>query len=58
MSQSRQLAAIMFTDMVGYTRLMQKNEKNAISNRDSYRDILKQETKNHAGTILQFYGDG
>jgi TolB-like protein len=58
MSQSRQLAAIMFTDMVGYTRLMQKNEKKAISNRDSYRDILKQETKNHAGTILQFYGDG
>jgi len=56
--QSRQLAAIMFTDMVGYTRLMQQNEKKAISNRDAYRDILKHETENHAGTILQFYGDG
>ena len=54
----RQLAAIMFADMVGYTRLMQENEKNAMANRDSYRKILKKETENHSGTILQFYGDG
>ncbi len=54
----RQLAAIMFTDMVGYTRLMQHNENTARIRRDSYRDILKQETQNHRGEILQFYGDG
>jgi len=29
MSQSRQLAAIMFTDIVGYTALMEKDEQKA-----------------------------
>ena len=29
MSQSRQLAAIMFTDIVGYTALMDEDEHNA-----------------------------
>ena len=29
MSQSRQLAAIMFTDIVGYTSLMGNNEEKA-----------------------------
>ena len=29
MSQSRQLAAIMFTDIVGYTALMGKDEQKA-----------------------------
>ena len=31
MSQSRQLAAIMFTDIVGYTALMGKDEQNHLS---------------------------
>ena len=31
MSQSRQLAAIMFTDIVGYAALMGDDEKNAFS---------------------------
>jgi class 3 adenylate cyclase len=29
MSQSRQLAAIMFTDIIGYTALMGNDEQNA-----------------------------
>jgi len=54
----RQLSAIMFTDMVGYTALMQKNEKQAKSNRDRHRSVLQNEISEHNGQILQYYGDG
>jgi hypothetical protein len=39
----RQLAAIMFTDMVGYTALMQVDEKKAKINRDKHRKILEKD---------------
>ncbi|MCP5050418.1 MAG: tetratricopeptide repeat protein [bacterium] len=55
---NRLLAAIMFTDMVGYTALMQENEKQAKINRDRHRDVLIESTERHAGKILQYYGDG
>lgn len=54
----RKLAAIMFVDIVGYTALMQENEKNAKSIRDKHRLVLKKEVEAHLGNILQFYGDG
>ncbi len=54
----RQLATIMFTDMVGYTALMQENEKKAIKNRERHREVLEQFIQNHFGLILQYYGDG
>ena len=54
----RQLAAVMFTDMVGYTALMQKDENQAIKNRDHHRKILNQLIQDHFGLILQYYGDG
>jgi TolB-like protein len=55
---NRLLAAIMFTDMVGYTALMQENEVKAKSNRDRHRKILNQSIAKHRGEILQYYGDG
>ncbi len=58
MSPQRRLAAIMFTDMVGYTRLMQKDEGLAKSLRDRHRTVLKKEINEHEGEILQYYGDG
>src|SRR5689334_16304182 len=54
----RQLAAIMFSDMLGYTALMQQNEQLANSKRRSFKDVLKTSVAGHNGKILQYYGDG
>jgi TolB-like protein len=54
----RQLTAIMFTDMVGYTALMQDDESEAKRKRDAQRDVLERAIEGHGGRILQFYGDG
>ncbi|MEL7001325.1 MAG: tetratricopeptide repeat protein [Bacteroidota bacterium] len=54
----RQLAAIMFTDMIGYTALMQKDETIAKNNRDRHREVQAKATQDHNGEIVQYYGDG
>jgi adenylate cyclase len=54
----RILAAIMFTDIVGYTAMMQENETRAKTLRDKHRSVLENETLMHRGKILQYYGDG
>jgi len=41
MSQSRQLAAIMFTDIVGYTKLMGEDEQRAFELLDENREIQR-----------------
>lgn len=58
MSQSRQLAAIMFTDIVGYTAMMQNNEQIAVAITKNYVTVLKQFVTSHGGEILNDYGDG
>ena len=58
MEATRQLAAIMFTDMEGYTALMQKNEQAAIERRNRHRSVFEQAMANHGGKIIQYYGDG
>lgn len=55
---NRFLAAIMFTDMVGYTALMQENEHQAKMKRDRLRSVQQEATGRHSGKILQYYGDG
>ena len=54
----RQLAAILFADMTGYTALMQENEHLARSKRKKFKDVLDSTIKEHDGKILQYYGDG
>lgn len=54
----RQLAAIMFTDIEGYTALMQKDEEKANLIRERHRQIFNTATENYEGKILQYYGDG
>jgi TolB-like protein/Tfp pilus assembly protein PilF len=54
----RQLAAILFADMVGYTALMQENEQQARVKRKRLKDVLESAIKEFNGRILQYYGDG
>lgn len=55
--QERKLAAIMFTDMVGYTALSQANEARAISSLESHRDLLRPLFSKHKGREVKTIGD-
>jgi predicted ATPase len=48
----------MFTDMVGYTALMQADERLAVDKRDRYVDALSRQHDGFGGTIVQRLGDG
>lgn len=54
----RILAAIMFTDIKGYTAMMQKDEQEAIRIRKRHREIFQETMSKYNGQILQYYGDG
>jgi len=54
----RQLAAVMFTDMVGYTALMQSDEQKAKKNRDRHREVLEKSIQKYQGNLVQYFGDG
>ncbi|AYB31227.1 adenylate/guanylate cyclase domain-containing protein [Chryseolinea soli] len=54
----RQLAAILFADMAGYTALMQENEQLARQKRNRLKSVLESTVHLHQGQILQYYGDG
>ena len=55
---TRQLAAVMFTDVVGYTAMMQRNEEEALSARVRQRDATASSAGEHGGRVVQHYGDG
>ena len=57
-AQSRQLAAIMFTDIVGYTALMGKDEENAMQLLDQNRVLQKPLIQKYRGKYLKEMGDG
>ncbi|MBT8271592.1 MAG: hypothetical protein KJO25_06065, partial [Bacteroidia bacterium] len=54
----RRLVAIMFTDIEGYTALMQRSEAEALRLRRAHRKIFNSITEEFNGEILQYYGDG
>ncbi|KIC95571.1 adenylate/guanylate cyclase domain-containing protein [Flavihumibacter solisilvae] len=54
----RQLAAILFADMTGYTTLVQENEQLARQKRRRLKTVLESCINSHNGKILQYYGDG
>jgi class 3 adenylate cyclase len=56
--QDRQLAAVMFADMVGFTALMQENEQLGLETRAKYAEVLEAQHEAFAGRIVQYYGDG
>jgi class 3 adenylate cyclase len=58
LKQKRQLAAIMFTDIVGYTALMRENEDKACALLKKNREIQKPLIEKHIGKWLKEIGDG
>lgn len=58
MSQSRQLAAIAFADIAGYTALMQQDEHNALELLNRFKEVLEIHIPIHHGKIIQYFGDG
>lgn len=58
MTQSRQLAAIMFTDIKGFSRMMEENEHEANRVRERMIGSVKSQIANHQGRVVKFEGDG
>lgn len=56
--RTRRLAAIMFTDIVGYTALMHGDEAVAAAARARHRAVFREQHARHGGEIVQYYGDG
>jgi predicted ATPase/class 3 adenylate cyclase len=54
----RRLVAVMFTDMAGYTALLQADERLALDRRERYWDALERHHEAFGGTIVQRLGDG
>ena len=55
--QKRRLAAIMFTDIVGYSALAQKNETLALELLEGHRLLLRPVFANHGGREVKTIGD-
>ena len=58
MTPTRQLAAIMFVDIAGFTALMGADEARAMQLRDKLKNKLTEQTSLHRGRIIKFSGDG
>lgn len=57
-TEQRKLAAIMFTDMVGYSALSQRDEKLAQALLQEHREILRPIFPRFNGTEIKTIGDG
>lgn len=55
---NRQLAAILFTDIVGFTGMMQQDEVHAHEVVRRFMQVMQQAVADHSGKILNDYGDG
>lgn len=56
--EHRQLAAIMFTDIVGYTALMSESEASALRALKRSRRLVRRLTRRYKGRWLESVGDG
>lgn len=54
----RKLMAVMFTDITGYTGIVQQDEEHALDLVARHRQVLTQLTSEYGGKVIQFYGDG
>ena len=54
---TRKLAAIMFTDIVGYSKLVQKDEEKALDLLDDHNNIVRPVISEHGGEEIKTIGD-
>ena len=55
--ETRKLAAIMFTDIVGFSRQMGADEARMLRLLDIHNQIIRQAVTEHHGTIIKTVGD-
>lgn len=53
----RRLAAIMFTDIVGYTALMAESEERGLRARERHRQVLESHVEEYGGKVVDENGD-
>ena len=54
----RTLAAVMFTDNVGYTAIMHSDEDLARQKVNRHRLVIEMEHQRFEGQIINYFGDG
>jgi adenylate cyclase len=57
MEDHRQLLAIMFTDVVGYTALTERDEAAAVRVRTQHRDLVRTLVEQFEGEVIDSTGD-
>src|SRR2546425_10464632 len=57
-TETRRLAAIMFTDIVGFSRQMGRNEAHTLRLLAVHNDVIHQAVAVHHGTVIKTVGDG
>ena len=56
-TENRRLAAIMFTDIVGFSRQMGSNEARTLRLLDTHNQLIQQAVSDHRGTVIKTIGD-
>ncbi len=57
MAEQRRLTTVLFADIVGYTSLMQSDEKRAMLFLNHFKELVENIVPIYHGEIIQYYGD-
>src|SRR5262245_2419689 len=57
-AETRKLAAIMFTDMVGFSRQMGSNEARTLRLLETHDQVIQQAVAAYQGNVIKTTGDG
>src|SRR5437870_6767035 len=57
-TEKRRLAAIMFTDIVGFSRQMGANEARTLRLLKAHNQVIQQSVAEHHGHVIKTVGDG